>query len=76
MFKLSEEMINEIEEKVNTMLKDVRGGMKERLVKAGCYNEFASVTVCEISIEIETEKVIVHDPIQYSEDNEEEGDYF
>jgi hypothetical protein len=77
MFKLTEEMIKEIEEKVNGLVNEVPA-MKERLVKAGCYTPFSSVSVCEVSICIETGKVIVHDPISYSdddEDNEEEDEW-
>lgn len=75
-FKLTEEMISEIEEKVNSGLSEVRNGMKERLVKAGCYTEWSFVTVCEIGIEIETERVIVTDPIPTYDDDEEEEDFF
>jgi CO/xanthine dehydrogenase Mo-binding subunit len=72
-FKLTEEMTKEIEEKVNNLVNEVPA-MKERLVKAGCYTPFSSVTVCEVSIDIETGKVTVHDPISYSDEEDEEED--
>lgn len=73
-FKLTEEMIAKIEEKINKGLTDVRSGMKERLVEAGCYSEWAFCSVCEIGIEIETERVIVTDPLPTYDDDEEEED--
>lgn len=71
-FKLTPEMIAEIEEKVNKGLEDVNNGMKERLVNAGCYTEWSFVSVCEIGITIEDLKVSVIEPIQTYDDEEEE----
>jgi hypothetical protein len=80
MFKLTEEMIKEIEEKVNTGLNDVNNGMKERLIAAGCYNEYSFFEVCSVIINIEDSKVAVIDPIKScacdDEEEEEEEDCF
>lgn len=70
-FKLTEEMIKQIEEKVNEVMTDIRSGMKERLIQCGGYAEYTFVTACEIAIRIENEKVIVTDPIQSCDDEEE-----
>jgi NTP pyrophosphatase (non-canonical NTP hydrolase) len=72
MFKLTEEMIQEIEEKVNNGLKDVNDGMKERLIAVGFYTQWACVDVCNIVINIEDSKVVVIDPIKTYDDEEED----
>lgn len=70
-FKLTEEMITEIEAKVNTVMEAVHSGMKDRLIESGCYTEFASVAACEIHIKLENEEVIVTPPIGLSDDDKE-----
>lgn len=72
-FKLTDEMIQQIEDKVNNILDTDLGGMKEELIKAGCYTPCTSVTVCEIEITLENKNVIVTDPTPiYDEDEEED----
>lgn len=75
-FKLTEEMIAEIEEKVNKGLDDVNNGMKDRLISAGCYNEDSFFAACWITIDISDGKVQVIDPIETYDEDEEEEDIF
>lgn len=75
-FRLTHEMIQEIEDHVNNMIQEVNNGMKERLVKAGCYTEWACVEACCITINIEDLKVNVSNPVRSYEDEEEEEDDF
>ncbi|MDD4588940.1 MAG: hypothetical protein PHG06_00725 [Parabacteroides sp.] len=75
-FKLTAEMIQQIEEKVNNGLVDINDGMKERLIAANCYNPLSRISVCWITIDIEDSKVRVIDPIQsYDDDEEDEEDF-
>jgi hypothetical protein len=75
MFKLTEEMIKEIEEKVNNGLDEVNDGMKERLMADNCYNKYSFFAACWITIDIEDAKVKVIDPIEsYDEDEEDDED--
>ena len=64
MFKLTDEMIEKIEETVNKGLEDVHSGMKERLIKANCYNEYSFFPVCWVTMDIEDGKVKIIDPIK------------
>jgi hypothetical protein len=70
-FKLTEEMIKEIEEKVNARLEEVKG-MKERLINAGCYNDWSFFAACWITIDIENSKIKVIDPIKSDDDDDDE----
>lgn len=66
MFKLTEEVIKEIEEKVNKNLIDVNNGI---------YNEDSFFAACWIIINIEDGEVQVIDPIDsYDDDEDEFGD--
>lgn len=73
-FKLTPEMIKEIEEKVNRIIADVNNGMKERLVAAGCYSEWACVVACEITVNIEDQKVNVIDSIKTDDYEDDDND--
>lgn len=75
-FKLSPAMIAEIEDKVNNCLDDVKNGMKERLVAAGCYTEWAYVAACELTVGIENHKVNVIDPMTSDDSEDEEETWF
>jgi hypothetical protein len=70
-FKLTPEMIVEIEEKVNNCLDDVHNGMKERLSHL-CD---PSITACWVIVNVFSENVNVIDPIQSYEDEEECEDF-
>lgn len=75
MFKLTEEMIKEIEEKVNKNLIDVNNGMNERILDTGYYNEDSFFAACWVIINIEDRNVQVIDPIDsYDDDEDEFGD--
>jgi len=72
-FKLSEEMIHEIEEKVNNGLAEVNNGMKERL----SHLSDPFFVAGWITINVRSERVNIIDPIQYDEEDEDyEYDYF
>lgn len=75
LFKLTAEMIEQIEEKVNKGLADVNNGMKERIISAGCYNDYYFFAACWITIGINDSRVQVIDPIKsYDEDEDDEDD--
>lgn len=77
-FKLTDEMIKSIEEKVNNGLVDVNSGMKDRLIAAGCYNECSFFAACWVTIDIENSNVMVIDPIRdlYDEDEDDDKDMY
>lgn len=73
-FKLTDEMIKQIEDKVNKGLIDVNNGMKERLIAAGCYDECSFLPVCWVTIDIGDSKARVIDPIRSCDSEEDEDD--
>lgn len=74
-FKLTDEMIREIEEKVNKGLEDVNDGMKERLIAANCYNPESFFSACWIIIDINDSKVTVIDPLPNYVNEEDDDEY-
>ena len=74
-FKLTEEIIKQIEEKVNKGLADVDNGMKERLIASGCYNRESFFTACWVAINIEDSTVTVIEPIHSYDDVEDDDEF-